>query len=65
MKEKVWICRTCGKRFNSERGILQHLVKKSEVLIVFKEDIKAKERLRKRILNEMVIDPHEEKKKVV
>ena len=64
-KEKVWICRTCGKQFNSERAIIQHLVKKSEILIAFKEDIKRKERLRKRILKEMMADPHDIKKRMI
>ena len=61
--EKVWICRTCGKVFNSERGIVQHLVRKQEILIATRKAIEKKKALRRRILKEMMLDPHEAKER--
>jgi len=54
MEKRIWKCATCGMTFDSERGIISHLVKKSEILIAYQRDIKRKQELRKKILREMV-----------
>ena len=58
-KDKVYICKTCDRKFNTERGIIQHLSKKSEILIATRMEIEKKEAFRKKILKEMLWDGHD------
>lgn len=63
-KEKIWICGTCEQEFSTKQKLIEHLEERSEIFSVLKSDVdmavKKREKLRKRILKEMMIHKHKE-----